>query len=249
MMKLILSLFGLILPFYAKAAPLSIIDICNPSLGCYIQSVLGATANATFYTANDQYGLSVYTEYNLGASSNHYDPGTEYGYPPVRTSLSGSVFLRSQFQYLASDSSFRVSLIDSGPSWQGTPFRTTNFDLSFEALLAGYGYEYNSGGAGEIDPEEGVYYGNMQSDKWLHSCIECGWDIDIQLIDMLYSFNGSYFQFNVNPFDDRELLYKDQTTYYYNDITTYSLSDVPVPAAAWLFGSALVGLAGIKRKK
>ena len=26
-------------------------------------------------------------------------------------------------------------------------------------------------------------------------------------------------------------------------------SEVPVPAAAWLFGSALIGLAGIKRKK
>ena len=30
---------------------------------------------------------------------------------------------------------------------------------------------------------------------------------------------------------------------------TLTFSDVPVPAAAWLFGSALIGLAGIKRKK
>ena len=29
----------------------------------------------------------------------------------------------------------------------------------------------------------------------------------------------------------------------------FSVSEVPVPAAAWLFGSALLGLAGIKRKK
>ena len=29
----------------------------------------------------------------------------------------------------------------------------------------------------------------------------------------------------------------------------YRTSNVPVPAAAWLFGSALIGLAGIKRKK
>jgi hypothetical protein len=28
-----------------------------------------------------------------------------------------------------------------------------------------------------------------------------------------------------------------------------SIKPVPVPAAAWLFGSALIGLAGIKRKK
>jgi hypothetical protein len=32
-------------------------------------------------------------------------------------------------------------------------------------------------------------------------------------------------------------------------IFTFTTSEVPVPAAAWLFGSALIGLAGIKRKK
>ena len=30
---------------------------------------------------------------------------------------------------------------------------------------------------------------------------------------------------------------------------SFQVSEVPVPAAAWLFGSALIGLAGIKRKK
>jgi hypothetical protein len=33
------------------------------------------------------------------------------------------------------------------------------------------------------------------------------------------------------------------------DIPGIVVSTVPVPAAAWLFGSALIGLAGIKRKK
>jgi hypothetical protein len=44
--------------------------------------------------------------------------------------------------------------------------------------------------------------------------------------------------------------------YYYYTPTVHSgtfavatLNPVPVPAAAWLFGSALIGLAGIKRKK
>jgi hypothetical protein len=35
----------------------------------------------------------------------------------------------------------------------------------------------------------------------------------------------------------------------FNNYMTYNVSAVPVPAAAWLFGSALIGLAGIKRKK
>jgi hypothetical protein len=30
---------------------------------------------------------------------------------------------------------------------------------------------------------------------------------------------------------------------------TYALSSVPVPAAAWLFGSGLVGIAGFARRR
>jgi hypothetical protein len=33
------------------------------------------------------------------------------------------------------------------------------------------------------------------------------------------------------------------------DIVRLTVSQVPVPAAAWLFGSALLGLAGIARKR
>jgi hypothetical protein len=37
---------------------------------------------------------------------------------------------------------------------------------------------------------------------------------------------------------------------YHIDIRTYAvLAAVPVPAAAWLFGSALIGLVGFNRKK
>ena len=38
---------------------------------------------------------------------------------------------------------------------------------------------------------------------------------------------------------------------YFNDfvLDNIQVSNVPIPAATWLFGSALIGLAGIKRKK
>ena len=46
-----------------------------------------------------------------------------------------------------------------------------------------------------------------------------------------------------------------QLNYYYESSSPYSwavragdVSSVPVPAAAWLFGSALLGLAGVKRR-
>jgi hypothetical protein len=37
--------------------------------------------------------------------------------------------------------------------------------------------------------------------------------------------------------------------YLYGEWGSLTLTEVPVPAAAWLFGSALLGLAGIKRRK
>lgn len=41
----------------------------------------------------------------------------------------------------------------------------------------------------------------------------------------------------------------DSTFNPYGVYAVWSATEVPVPAAAWLFGSALLGLAGIKRKK
>jgi hypothetical protein len=36
---------------------------------------------------------------------------------------------------------------------------------------------------------------------------------------------------------------------FYNAQTTYNISPVPLPAAAWLFGSALLGLIGYSKRK
>ena len=44
-------------------------------------------------------------------------------------------------------------------------------------------------------------------------------------------------------------LLDDADDYYYDDDYYEDYSEMPVPAAAWLFGSALMGLAGIKRRK
>lgn len=41
----------------------------------------------------------------------------------------------------------------------------------------------------------------------------------------------------------------DDSVYYGLDITSASISTVPVPATVWLFGSGLIGLIGIARRK
>jgi hypothetical protein len=55
--------------------------------------------------------------------------------------------------------------------------------------------------------------------------------------------NGAVADFNSNftSFDDFDMLFGDWQT-------TISLTAVPVPAAVWLFGSGLLGLAGVARR-
>lgn len=56
---------------------------------------------------------------------------------------------------------------------------------------------------------------------------ECFSETTLHLLDDVVGFNGQFFQFNL----------------------TGTISAVPVPAAAWLFGSGLVGLAGVAGRK
>lgn len=49
-------------------------------------------------------------------------------------------------------------------------------------------------------------------------------------------------------FDDRASEYTDIPLYINISSMQVSTSEVPVPAAAWLFGSALLGLAGLRRR-
>jgi len=53
-------------------------------------------------------------------------------------------------------------------------------------------------------------------------------------------------EFNLNPFASGGSAY---TGLAFDQLGSVNVSAVPVPAAAWLFGSALVGLAGVKRRK
>lgn len=59
--------------------------------------------------------------------------------------------------------------------------------------------------------------------------------------------SASQREFIYNPFGGDTLATSGVS--YSGSATILSVTTVPVPAGAWLFGSALIGLAGIKRKK
>ncbi len=72
---------------------------------------------------------------------------------------------------------------------------------------------------------------------------------------MSYIFDGNFVPGNpsigIIMENNQEMAYLNvnKLDFSYNFAINAPLATVPVPAAIWLFGSALIGLAGIKRKK
>jgi hypothetical protein len=65
-----------------------------------------------------------------------------------------------------------------------------------------------------------------------------------------WTFLGVIDTAGFNSFEFREIDGKGaQGIFIFADDVTFGVSAVPVPAAAWLFGSGLIGLIGIARRK
>jgi len=80
--------------------------------------------------------------------------------------------------------------------------------------------------------------GNLASTRW--------YDIDDNNTDNIGA-GSPVFYANVLETSQRDrLTYLDAGP---SSASSWEISAVPIPAAAWLFGSALIGLVGIKRKK
>jgi len=87
-------------------------------------------------------------------------------------------------------------------------------------FVGGSGVQYNANGG--INPDDGLYYGIDMSDPSLDS------NLNLNLINVSTgTAQGSIVL-------DRQL---------------HTLTFVPVPAAVWLFGSGLIGLVGVARRK
>ena len=75
---------------------------------------------------------------------------------------------------------------------------------------------------------------------------------EVATLGPFWVFAGELSNFGVAAYDGVSL---DLLTIELTDATATSFdnialtSEVPVPAAAWLFGSALLGLVGVKRRK
>ena len=245
MLKNILAAAGLLaLPFAAVAAVLPPSSLCDPVSGCQLTSTIPqySSDQVAIYTGfdSDTQSPTVWSGYNLGTQSQYYQPAnydSNFG-PAYTTPLSGTLWLKTQAVY-SGQGDFAVDVYS--PDTAGN-YREQHFLLSSDALLSGHGYAKNSGGAGEVPWDQIIISGNMAPDNY-ETCIECGWDIELNLVNLSYIGNDLYgYMFQINPDDARSLVYREKTTYYYGDEYTYSISSVPLPASAWLFATAVLGL-------
>lgn len=118
--------------------------------------------------------------------------------------------------------------------------------------------QYSFGSANEFINLFGDTYqaaGNSYNygDQFERSSAVFGGDQDSDNLYNLASVSDEYTSSDGDPESGRAYLHIDyigaSTTRHSDGVALVRVSIVPVPAAAWLFGSALVGLVGFKRNK
>ena len=197
-------------------------------------------------------------EYSLWSSSNE---STNF----VTTQLTGAAWLSANATYDLTQERHLFTLYLDGVT--PTPTNLWVFDsdglnvglsMPTSDLLAGssffrMGSDIASGGFFEGDLGTHGDQGSAFNDHNFVPCLAltCEVGATLNLLNMQYLQSGSIAELSLNPTDQRGILYS-QYRDYEPDNTWYvsqSYEVVPIPAAVWLFGSGLLGLIGIARRK
>jgi len=131
--------------------------------------------------------------------------------------------------------------------------------MSNTALLSGSGFEL-----GGLDANNMVIYQanmSLQSDFGGDALLPCAAEgcsatADLNLIYINYVQSGNTATLQINPGDSRSLLYELTSGYDespenggYFTSQAYYVAAVPLPPAVWLFGTGLLSLVGMARRK
>lgn len=152
------------------------------------------------------------------------------------------------------------------PTYQGFNFSSTLdwIDLvdstwNYGAISGDFGLVNNDGGTGIVTEANNAdfTFDGLYAKKWNTPVESGGTDLLTGLLsgynngelvwEVATGLNGSYEYYGAQTGAIDELRLGFGNTFLVDDITLSSA--VPVPAAAWLFGSGLLALAGISRRK
>lgn len=119
------------------------------------------------------------------------------------------------------------------------------FGMGLDDIISGSASITQFGNA--AGPDEGT----LQLFDFLTPCVECDQTVTLNLIGMRYSSRGNQL-FIDNAADERASLFTYSQTsseFSINDTINLSVQAVPVPASLWLFGSGIIALFGLIRRK
>lgn len=182
--------------------------------------VLSNSVNAVTLTFDDVTG---------GSIQNNYGDVTNYQGFNFTSNLDWIDVEGSSWNYGAHSGDFALLNNDYGT---GIITEANNADFTFDGLWAKkWGTAIDSGGTDSLLGTLSGYNDGVEV-----------WTIDTSL-------NGSYeyYEAQAGAIDELKLSFGDN--FLVDNLVLNEISQVPVPAAAWLFGSGLVGLVGLARRK
>jgi hypothetical protein len=252
-------------PVYSTPVFPSEIQECISSEVCSTPTIVQQEPTFSAYSYLDGGVSKFLLEYNLWPSSNE---STNFS----TTQLSGAAWLSANTTYDLTQERHFFNLYLDGVTPTPTNLWVLDSDgldvglsMTTSDLLSGSSFfrlwEDQSAGGFFLEGDLGTH-GDLGQGTHLyplaenHSFLPCLADTcevgaKLNLLNMQYSQSESIAQLILNPEDQRGLLYTQYQDWDYDDAwyLSQSYEVIPVPPAVWLFGSGLIGLIGLARRK
>ena len=204
-------------------------------------------------------GFSWLIRYNLHTPSAYTETRLDDltgQYITSETPYSGHIWLEAPTELnLTGSNNFSVFVdqvdqavhIQEWDNFGSSPLLALDFGMSSADALNGSASYYNSGTGWGDDPV--TTSGDLILYNELATCVECGYELTLNLAGLDYSSGQLMLNSFLNP---NQMLFSEDEFFgqgyaHYNN--QFFVSSVPMPAAVWLFGSGLLMLAGFVGRK
>jgi hypothetical protein len=254
----------------AFSIPARSATITNPDLPGSIQSCITAAtcfvSNTSAYDSATASAFQIYQNVGSGVENNWLmryalvPPSGQSRINPTQTnSFSGYLWMLIKSTYTATESAHPLTLyldkVTPAPFSMFGQYGDLSMTMTTADLVSGSGYRTYGLDGNNDSYDDGSLSGNVPL-----PCVAEGCEAHAQLnlVQLIYEDYGTNIALtSFNSSDPRGLVYEQRSSFpcygdpscAINDVQSFYVSAVPIPAAAWLFGSGLLCLIGVSRRK